>query len=127
MGAYAFAEGARTGRPLGHSLDKAAEDQAETWLHPALGPSYQFAHTAYTGKNAIDMQVAGKATGGSSQEWENLKAAVANANPPVAALGGFNQPGKKSPSVPERLEGLTGPFVRARKTPSGKDTGLVRR
>ena len=38
VGASAFLEGARTKRPIAHSADKAVEDAAMGWAHPAMGP-----------------------------------------------------------------------------------------
>jgi hypothetical protein len=60
VGASAFLEGARTKRPIAHSADKAIEDAAMGWAHPAMGPIPQMAYTALSGKNALGMPVASK-------------------------------------------------------------------
>lgn len=129
VGLNAFVEGARTGRPLAHSFDKAFEDAVEGWAHPALGPVLQVVYTLATGKNTIGMSVAARAKGpGQSQKVENLKAAAANLNPAVGAATGYNRPQHgPPPTALERAASVLRPVVGQRKTPPGKDTGLIRR
>jgi hypothetical protein len=145
VGASAFLEGARTKRPIAHSADKAIEDAALGWAHPAMGPTPQMAYTALSGKNALGMRVAPKEGTGyewekktglaSSQEWQNFKAALKNLNPAVGALTAANrsqEPGRgimprNMGEATELAESLARPFVGQRKTAPGKDAGYFRR
>jgi hypothetical protein len=96
-------------------------------LHPAVGPGVGAIYTWRTGLNTIGQRVApevskattpkgiiaasraGKPMPGSSQDWENAKAALWGLNPTIADLSGHNRPGK-DPPVDERLWGLLGPW-----------------
>jgi hypothetical protein len=138
VGASAFLEGARTKRPIAHSADKAIEDAALGWAHPAMGPIAQMAYTALSGKNALGIRVAPregmgyewekKAGLAGSQEWQNFKAAIKNLNPVVgAALAGNRPQNGTPPPLTERAESLARPFVGQRKTAPGKEAGYFRR
>lgn len=117
-GLLALAQGVRKGDRPGKILDKASEDMIHSLLHPAIGPPVQFAWTAATGKSTMGTQLAGKGTG--SDAWANLKAALANANPAVAALTGASHPGRES-TLPGRVNELAGPFGEKESTPAVGD------
>lgn len=126
-GMLALAEGARKGPGKDNVMDKAVEQIVESLMHPAFGPPAQFAHTAYTGKNSFGAEVAQKVStattpdgraaaarkglppAGSSQAWENVKAALANVNPLYATATGAARPGQKE-TVGEKASDLFGPF-----------------
>ena len=126
-GMLALAEGARKGPGKGNVMDKAVDQVVESLMHPAFGPPAQFAHTAYTGKNAFGAEVAQKVStattpegraaaarkglppAGSSQAWENVKAALANVNPVYATATGAARPGQQQ-TVGEKAFELAGPL-----------------
>lgn len=108
IGLLAMMEGERGGRQEGSSFDRAVEDVQHAVLHPAMGPAAQFVKTALTGTNSIGIPIATKAKTGESQRFQDVKAAVANVNPVVGALGGFNASKEKPTS--ERLAELLGPY-----------------
>lgn len=126
-GALAMLQGHRTGEPTAKSADKATDDIIHSLLHPALGPPAQFAYTAATGKNTLGMKVApqvstaktalgmrqaaakGMPPPGSSQAWQNVLAALKNANPAIGTLTGWNRPGQDV-GIPQKVGEMMGPF-----------------
>lgn len=126
-GASAVMEGVRSGKTGGQMFDKATTDMQRTVEHPFMGPPGRFLQMAYSGKDALGRQAApvvsqaktekgiqaaqdaGKPVPGSSQRWENIKTAAANANPVISTFGQFDKP-----SVPrtfaENVQQSIGPF-----------------
>lgn len=94
--------------PPGETEDK-IYDFADAWMHPFAGPTIQFIHTAWTGKDAMGKKIAAPAGEDSSEPRENLKAAFKQANPVYSALAGAYKPGEEIP-LSERLAKLMGPF-----------------
>lgn len=120
VGLLATAEGARKGKPLAKTTDKAVENAVESAMHPLAGPPVQFLYTAYTGKTTSGFQVAEKAATGEPQTWENVKAALAQANPAYAALTGAEHPKSEVPADEKAMK-LLGPFgVKYRYAPGRK-------
>jgi hypothetical protein len=119
-------------------LDGMLNDAWHTIEHLFAGPSAQFLHTALTGENAMGRQVAAKVSTaktpagiaaaekkgmpspGSSQWWENVKAAAKGANPVVGSLTDADRP--KSPRTwLENLMQSAGPFgEKTREAPGQK-------
>jgi hypothetical protein len=108
-GVNAMLEGYRRGESGAGMTDKAQEEIVSSLVHPFLGPPGQFAYTAVTGKNALGMKVADQPEPGGSQAWQNVVAALKNANPGVGALMGADRPGQDVPWG-ERFAKLAGPF-----------------
>ena len=89
-------------------------------FHPAMGPAFSFAETAFTGDNSIGMRMADHAKPGESQRWNNLMAALRTANPPVATLTGFDRPREQQRATDAfRLLGPFGPQFRGRTQGTG--------
>jgi hypothetical protein len=110
-GLLAAMEGARRGQSRADTIDKAKDQIVESLLSP-MGPPGQFAYTATTGKNIFGTPIARKPEPGGSQAWQNLVAALKNANPAYAALSGANRPEKTAAKMPmtERAMELLGPY-----------------
>ncbi len=109
IGALAVIEGNRKGLARGQMLDRATSEILQSQLHPFLGPSYQFAHTAFTGKNAVGVQVAERVPQGQSQMTANVKAAFSTANPVIGAMTGSDR--KDALSLKQKLIGLGGAWA----------------
>lgn len=110
-GLLAATDGLRRGRTAGQIADRAQDDMLTSLLHPGVGPFVQFAYTAATGKNEIGQRVAKEAEPGSSQAWENLKSAIAQANPVYSSLSAANKVKGEPPSMFDRTLELAGPFA----------------
>lgn len=139
-GLKATAEGWRRGSSNTAVLHQAEEDVTHAFLHPMTGPGVQFAYTAKTGRNTLGMNLAGSPDAGDVQEWENLKAAMKNANPTIATMIGADRvkPSEKMPffavhETPDnsdrvKLLRLTEPYLRSRKSlPFGAQIAIEER
>jgi hypothetical protein len=91
-GAASLIEGQRAGARAGPTIDTAAERLIGSLVRPFVGAPVAFAQEAITGRNAIGRQVAPHAAQGESQAWQNLQAALWNANPAIGTLTGHNLP-----------------------------------
>lgn len=109
VGLLSLLEGERADVPATSYLDKSVHDIGHSLVHPAMGPAAQFAWTAFTGNNGVGMPIAEKAKEGESKAAKQLKAAVANANPVIGTMGGFNSPGKTK-TTEEKINELLGPY-----------------
>lgn len=128
-GGSAVIEGQRTGASTESVMHKAAEDVKHALIHPAAGPGVQVAKILGTGSNMLGTNVAGfpdERAGTAFQRtqlWENMKAAMKNANPSLAALIGADRvkPGEAMPLFPltGKGEGFIGDF--SRDEPAGQN------
>jgi hypothetical protein len=113
LGFLAAIEKSRQGAPPGVVADKMVDQAWRSLIAPAMGPGVQFAYTARTGENLYGTRLAEHAEPGEGgQTWLNMKAALANANPAVAALTGADEPpgNLHSSSDLERWSKLLGPL-----------------
>jgi hypothetical protein len=110
IGALSIIEGNRRQQPAGTIADRAGHDIVNTLAHPLLGPTYQTAHTALTGENAVGIRVAPRAMPGQSQLLLYAGTAAGGMNPVVSAMLGFDRkPGEISEWY-EKAARLLGPF-----------------
>lgn len=129
-GLMAVAEGLRHGKGRGEIQDHAFHDATHSALHPAMGPTVSFAYTATTGKNTLGNLVAeqkskattpqgearavakGRPPSDSSQSYYDIKAAIANMNPSIAALTGQDRLYRhgEEPDTWDRIIKLAGPY-----------------
>jgi hypothetical protein len=115
-GLLALAEGARKGDAVGKTVDRATDNAIHALIHPAMGPGPAFAHTLATGKNSIGMNVAEKPDKEGSHAWQNLKAALLNANPVVGVATGADRP--KEELTGDRFLRLLGPYAPKERGPA---------
>ncbi len=106
-GLQAIASGIQNTATPGQIATNVGRDWIRAGLAPAEGPAVQFAHTALSGSNLAGMNITQPPGPEGSRGVNQLAAAAANANPAVAALGGWNNPRRDRP-LSERLLGMLG-------------------
>lgn len=95
-GINAFAERKRTGGSDAEAANDAWKNALNSWTHPFAGPAVNFGVVAATGHDTSGKRDAGVVKPGDSQGWENLKAALRQANPTVESyLEGREKGGTK--------------------------------
>jgi hypothetical protein len=142
-GQNALIEGLVQGKSRGQILDQAIRDLVHAGEHAVAGPPVQLLHTAVTGRDALGRQVApqvstartekgkakaeaeGRPPAGSSQAWENLKAAAANSNPLLGQALGFVPRNRRMEPWRNKATELLGPFATKAgwKPPEPRSTG----
>lgn len=121
-GLGALIEGQRTEASTAATVHKARMDVQHGLLHPFIGPGVQSGTIMLTGHSPLGTNVAGTPEPGGTVEWENMKAALKNANPSLATLIGADRvrPGEAMPFFP--LTGKGEGFVG--EMPEGKQNAL---
>lgn len=111
-GLDAYVQGFREGQPWGQMNKKAIEHVISAHAHPGMGPAYQFGHTALTGRNGIDQQIAPRVGPTENPYPGNFLAALQNVNPDVASFAGWNKPPsqRRKLTTAERISSLAGKF-----------------